>query len=158
MTITKPRIFDIPNYSLTNHGFFAQYANEAKAINRENIQDHVNKWHVIWELNRNKPEHVDEMDRRIVQGLVDWDEAVNCIRAARAGPSCKHAPQGLFHRKKRIRKKKLSQVVEPSLCAGMEIFMPWSILQAIMVSNYYGVPDGVAIHQLYCEGPHDHCF
>lgn len=155
--LTKSLIFSIPGYDLTSCEIFSKYSNEARAINRDNIQDHVNKWQALWELDRNKPEHVKEMDNLIVMGLIDWDEAANCIRMVRAGPACKHAPKGLFHRKKRLRKKLVSQVGS-DLCAGMEIFMPWSILQAIMVSKHFGVPDGVAIHQLYCKGPHDQCF
>lgn len=155
----------IPGYRAMNYGedvIAVDFAKDVHAVrSADDIRKLVIKWRALWELTtKGKPEHVQNIDTRIVAGDFDADEAFECFKRVAQGQTCRHAtPWGL---KKRPRKKRLLKKMvksgSGSLCPGMEIRLPWSMFTVAMVSHHYGVPETMALHQAFCDGPHDGCF
>lgn len=155
-------VFSFPGgFSLEDDDISQRFTRDClSSLNCEgDLYDFVRRWQSVWSLGKDrKPSHVVQIDEEIANLRVDWREALRCIRRIRQMRGlCKHAPRGLTSKRKRARKHARKYGVS-ILCQGCEIRMPFTLLQASLISHRFEVPQGVAWHQAFCPGPHDGCF
>ena len=131
-------IHEIPGFSMMSDEISRAFTSELReAVAQNQLPPFIKKWAAVWKIeNAHKPEHVRSCDAQILSG--DLAGAEECLRSSFEGNPCSHA--------------------EKELCVGMEVRIPWALMVASVVAEKYGVPQGTALHQLFCEGPHDDCF
>lgn len=155
----------VPGFHQIDESFFKEFNKDFYKIRSgEGIQRFIAKWQAVWEMDiKQKPEIVREMDKYIISELSldgeDLYDAFKCIKKIKQQQLCSHAPWGNRKQPKKKRHiKKAFKGDRGGLCAAMEMRMPWTLTRGVIVSHEYGVPIGIAMHQLFCEGPHDNCF
>jgi len=123
-------ITDIPGYKIDNCTLTKDYGDELKGIdNAKDLKAFVEKWKALWLI----PVSIDRtsnMREKVGNLRFNPTLALECIETSRK-MMCKHAEK-------------------KELCPGGEIVLPSLLLKAWMAASVYGVPLGVAIHQLFC--------
>lgn len=155
----------LPGYSI-HADITSAYVKAIRKVKRtEDLRFLVGQWLPLWEMGRGrnpKPDKVRAVDDLIVSGQFDAREALRCLRRVlTTNKPCKHAdPHPVRSKKRRIRKKHYKRNLHMSrLCVGMELLLPWSALVARQVCHKFGVPEGTAFHQLFCDdSQHSACF
>ena len=141
----------LPGYSV--HGtddIKTLYIQERKAITtEEELKVHLQRWSNLWLLDArssrpNRPGMI-KLAEKIAAGDIRFDIAMQCLKDLRVTPDnptakCKHVGQ------------------MTKSCVGMMIVLPPALLIASLKAKEFGVPFSVALHQMYCDGPHHHCF
>ena len=159
----KSKLQDIPDYHQFDYedklmaGFNADINACATA---EDLFDFVDKYSALWVLGLHKPEHVRKCDEEIVAKQFDPAGVLRCLERAKRDELCEHIPVHAAPHEPPPAEAPSVDAPLPKLavCHGMEIRMPYSITLAILTAHHWDVPLSVAMHQLYCEGPHDDCF
>ena len=157
-------IYELPGYSPCGSDIIDGFIREVKKIREpDDVKTFVSRWRDIWVLGSSrKPPHVEAICSVIVSENLDFAEARRCIRRViDTGKPCRHSDvKPLRSKKRRLRMKHLKKSLGTSkLCAGMEIFMPWTVLTTLQIAHIYQVPQSVAFHQAFCEDPeHLGCF
>lgn len=151
----------IPGYeNIESDGIVKQFAAEIKLIKTEDdLKKFVVKWRQIWVLRRNSNQFAIKFNDQIISIDFDLNQALQCIIRANNNKTCKHATSwGLNKKPKKKRLLKKAEKKGGNLCHGMQIVLPEALIKTVYVTIKFGVPDGVAMHQLFCTGPHDDCF
>jgi hypothetical protein len=109
------------------------------------LLSHIEKWKAVWQLTDREsvPYPVRKMDSVIASSCFDVIDALRCVRmtfwtGVCSGQLCEHA--------------------STHICPGMEIRMPYLFTAMMLIGHKFGVPPYIALHQGFCQGPHEECF
>ena len=133
----------LPGYSMSDCTLIETFKKDVVLPRTESeFSSFIERWKLLWEVTLDKkfvPEHVKKMDQRIINLEFDVDWAWTCIQHTFVQDVlCVHATS--------------------QICPGAEIAIPCSLINASFAGTKFGVSTSSALHQLFCNGPHDCCF